>query len=88
MHLAFDDGTLRQLVRPIAEEIAAVLGTVGDDDRLAYPEPEAAKLLGIATHQLRDARLRGEVTATKVGGRIGYEKTELLGYLARGRTNQ
>lgn len=87
MQLLFDEPTIRALVRPMAEEVAAVLGTKLDDDRLAYPEPEAAQLLGIATHQLRDARLRGEIIATRVGGRIGYERSELVAYLARGRTD-
>ena len=88
MQLTFDPTTLRELVRPIAEEIAAAIGTrTGNDDRLAYTEAEAAKLLGIATHQLRDARLRGELVSTKVGGRIGYERSELLAYLARNRSN-
>lgn len=88
MNLVFDDDTLRRIARPLIEEVAAAIGTrSGDADRLAYTEAEAAKLLGIATHQLRDARLRHEITATKVGGRIGYERTELLAYLARNRSN-
>ncbi len=88
MNLVFDPTTLRELVRPIAEEIAAAIGSrTSDDDRLAYTEAEAAKLLGIATHQLRDARLRGEIVSTRLGGRIGYERTELLSYLARNRSN-
>jgi hypothetical protein len=88
VNLVFDPQSLRELVRPIAQEIAAAIGTrSGDDEQLAYPEAQAAKLLGIATHQLRDARLRGEITATKVGGRIGYERSELLAYLARNRSN-
>lgn len=88
MNLQFDDDTIRRLVRPIVKEVVAAVGSAVHGDRLAYPEAEAAKLLGIATHQLRDARLRGEIVSTKVGGRIGYEKSELLAYLARGRTDQ
>lgn len=85
MNLVFDSTTLRKLVRPIVAEVTAAIEIAGDRDRLAYPEPEAAALLGIASHQLRDARLRGEITATKVGGRIGYERAELVAYLARNR---
>jgi hypothetical protein len=86
MNLVFDADSLRELVRPIVEEVAAAIGSrTGDEDRLAYLEADAAKLLGIASHQLRDARLRGEITSTRVGGRIGYERTELLAYLARNR---
>ena len=35
------------------------LSTLGD--RLGYPEAEAAALLGIERHVLRDCRLRGEI---------------------------
>jgi hypothetical protein len=88
MNLVFNDDDLRRIARPLIAEITAAIGSrTGDDDQLAYTEPQAAKLLGIATHQLRDARLRGEIVATKVGGRIGYERSELLAYLARNRTN-
>jgi hypothetical protein len=88
MNLVWTDDELRRFIRPVVEEVAAAIGTrTGDDDQLAYTEAQAAKLLGIATHQLRDARLRGEIVATKVGGRIGYERSELLAYLARNRTN-
>lgn len=87
MKLVFDEATVRELAKPIVVEVVAALGTKPDADRLAYPEPEAAALLGIAAHQLRDARLRGEITATKAGGRIAYERSELVAYLARGRTN-
>ncbi len=87
MNLVWTDDELRRFIRPVVEEVAAAIGScTGDDDRLAYPEAEAAKLLGIATHQLRDARLRGEIFATRVGGRIGYERTELLAYLVRNRS--
>jgi hypothetical protein len=87
VQLTFDADTLRALVRPIVQEVAAAIGSLPESDtRLAYTEAEAAKLLGIATHQLRDARLRGEIFATRVGGRIGYERTELLAYLVRNRS--
>lgn len=87
MQLTFDPTTLRELVRPIAEEVLTAITRLdqGDADRLAYPEPEAAQLLGISSSQLRDARLRGEIVGTRVGGRNGYERAELLAYLARNR---
>jgi excisionase family DNA binding protein len=86
VNLVWSDDELRRLIRPVVEEVAAAIGSRISDDRLAYPEAEAAKLLGIAGHQLRDARLRGEITATRVGGRIGFERSELLAYLARNRS--
>jgi len=88
VNLVWTDDELRRFIRPVVEEVAAVVASrTGDDGRLAYPEKEAARLLGLAPHQLRDARLRGEVVATRAGGRIAYEKSELLSYLARNRTN-
>lgn len=54
-------------------------------ERLAYPEAEAAMLLGVARHVLRDARLRGEIKATRIGKRIVYARDELLRFLARRR---
>jgi hypothetical protein len=88
MNLVWTDDELRRFIRPVVEEVAAVVASrTGGDDRLAYPEKEAARLLGLASHQLRDARLRGEVVATRAGGRISYEKSELLAYLARNRSN-
>ena len=42
-------------------------------DKLAFSEPEAASLLGLEQHQLRDVRRRGEIASTKiVGRRIRY----------------
>lgn len=88
MNVTFDANDLRPLVQSVVAETLVVMSSAGaklGDDRLAYTEPEAAALLGIAAHQLRDARLRGEIAATKVGGRIGYERTELIDYLRRNR---
>jgi hypothetical protein len=71
----------------VAEAIHAMQadGSKLDGGRLAYPEPEAAAAIGVASHVLRDARLRNEITGTKLGGRWGYERSELLAYLARNR---
>ncbi|MEM9753917.1 MAG: helix-turn-helix domain-containing protein [Planctomycetota bacterium] len=85
MQLIVDQDAIRQIAKPIVAEVVAAVGSTGQAERLAYPESEAAQLLGIAAHQLRDARLRGEITATKAGGRIAYERDELIAYLARGR---
>ena len=51
-------------------------------DRLAYPEPEAAGLLGIQQHVLRDCRRRGEIEAKLCGKRYLYPRSELLRYLS------
>jgi hypothetical protein len=40
------------------------------------------------THQLRDERLRGKITASKiVGGRIRYTREDLVQYLLTHRTD-
>jgi len=88
MNMQLSPSDLRPLVEAVVAEVVsqlqaseAMLGR----DRLAYTEPEAAKLLGVRSHVMRDARLRGEIVATRVGGRIAYERSELLAYLARER---
>jgi len=69
-----------EVVRAVLAE--ATLPVSGKDaERLAWPEAEAAALLGVARHVLRDLRLRGEIRSTKVGGRISYTKKHLTDYL-------
>ncbi len=82
---------LAPLVQPIvAEAVAQTLAQIEADearlgDRLAYPEPEAAALLGIQPHILRDCRRRGEIEAVLCGKRFLYPRAELLRYLRGGR---
>ncbi len=85
--ISFDDAVLRPLIERI---VATVLDRLQDEqevlrDKLAFTEAEAAALLGIERHVLRDARLRGELAGSRVGKRILYERQELLGYLRRQR---
>ena len=56
-------------------------------DRLAFSEAEAARLLSLKQHQLRDCRLRGEIGAS-IGPcrKILYRREDLLAYLARNRS--
>ncbi|MCH8042804.1 MAG: helix-turn-helix domain-containing protein [Planctomycetes bacterium] len=87
MQLAFDEGDLRPLVEMI---VAATLERLEAQrqklsGKLAYPAPEAAALLGVRPHVLRDARLRGEITGSRVGKRILYAHDELLAFLRRQR---
>src|SRR5262245_60720388 len=71
-------------LRPLAEEVARELLTqlrqaeaavpIG---QLAYPEEQAARMLGLQKHQLRDERLRGRIRGNRiVGRRIVYEREE------------
>ena len=70
----------------VSETLRAVReSSLAGDERLAYLEPEAASLLGLQKHQLRDERLKGRVEATKVAGKWSYTRDSLLDYLARGR---
>lgn len=58
----------------------------GMADQLAFSESHAARLLGLKPHQLRDERLLGRISSTKiVGGQIRYCQVDLLQYLRRNR---
>jgi hypothetical protein len=88
LHIYIDLAALRPLISCVVQE---TLKLVAEDraqlgDRLAYSEEEAARLLGLNCHQLRDERYRGRVGASKiVGGRICYTRQDLLDYLHRRR---
>ena len=80
---------LRPLVATIVTEALAQLRAdeTALGDRLAFSEQEAARLLGLESHQLRDERLRGRIAASQiVGRRIRYRRDDLISYLARHRT--
>jgi hypothetical protein len=87
--VTLDAEALKPLVRTVAVELLAELRRAEaavPADRLCYSEPEAARLLGLEPHQLRDERLRGRIIASKVvGSRIRYQRSDLLGYLAERR---
>jgi hypothetical protein len=63
--------------------LAEMLARFGPADRLAYAEREAAQLLGVKSHVLRDARLRGEITGAKLGRGYAYTRADLLAFLER-----
>jgi hypothetical protein len=87
MNLNIDPDELRPLIQTVVSEVVAQLGTLPDSNaRMAFTEAEAAAKLGLKSHQLRDARLRGEIQAVKLGGRLGYTREELAAYLVRQRT--
>jgi hypothetical protein len=86
--------TVDQL-RPLVEAVVGETIRQLEADRqhlnggvLAYSEAEAAKLLGLEEHQLRDERRRGRIRASQiVGRRIRYQRGDLLAYLAERRVN-
>lgn len=88
--LHFDPCELHPVIQATVAEVLAQLeadeARLGD--RLAYPEPEAAALLGVAPHVLRDCRRREELSATLCGKRFLYERAELLRFLRERRAQQ
>jgi hypothetical protein len=90
LSLSIDPAALKPLIAAVVAQTLEALerdrATLGD--RIAYSEPEAARLLGLHAHQLRDERLRGRIAASQiVGKRIRYSREDLLDYLAARRVN-
>ena len=83
MKLDLDESDLRPIVREVVCEVLDQLQVDRQKlgDRLGFPEVEAAALLGIAPHILRDCRLRGELEGRRVGKKIIYTRDELLRFL-------
>jgi hypothetical protein len=89
LRLQLDAGPLRDVVRQLVAEALGDLDAARQQlpDRLAYSEGEAARLLGLNQHQLRDERRRGRITASEVvGRRVRYLHADLVAYLMRHRT--
>lgn len=86
MHLvpdADDLNAIRDAVLALVDRIAAESGRLS---KLAYREREAAELLSLNEHQLRDERRRGRITASMgPGGIILYTRDDLLAYLTSRR---
>lgn len=87
MRIELTDQELRPIVQSIVSEVLANLESRGlrDSDRLAYNEAEAAALLGMAKHQLRDCRLRGQIQGSKPAKCYMYTRLELMRFLERSR---
>lgn len=88
LSFVIDPDVLRPLISAVIAETLAALekDRAALPDKLAYSEGEAARLLSLHSHQLRDARLRGEIEAS-VGPcrKILYTREQLLTYLANRR---
>ena len=86
MRVDFHADDLRPLVRAVVAEVMAELERAEVQvpaDKLAYSEAEAASLLSLLPHQLRDERRRGRIAASQVvGGRVRYTAEALREYLA------
>jgi hypothetical protein len=77
---------LEPLVVSIVEKVMKSRPTPQAEEKLAYTEEEAAKLLSLSRWQLRDERYRGRIQASQVvGKRPRYTRADLEAYLATGR---
>jgi hypothetical protein len=90
LQMAVDTEALRPLIRVVVDEALAALeqarGQLGS--KLAFSEAEAAALISLHPHQLRDERRRGRIQASSiVGKRVRYTRDDLLAYLMANRTN-
>jgi hypothetical protein len=86
--ITIDPAPLADLVRSLVAKAIFDLGTQQQclPEKLAFTEAEAARLLSLNQHQLRDERRRGRIGASEiVGRRIRYSREDLLQYLARNR---
>lgn len=91
LSLNLDAAALRPLISAVVAETIAQLRNdeAKLDGKLAYSEEEAARLLGLEPHVLRDERRRGRIEASQiVGRRIRYSRSDLLAYLAGRRCGQ
>lgn len=90
LSLRIDPAALVPVIEATVREVLAQHQQASEavpSDRLAYSEAEAARMLGLERHQLRDIRRRGEIAAsTIVGRRVRYTRDDLVAYLAARRT--
>ena len=80
------DPLLDAIADRVAERLergASTADRIGQPQRIGYTEAEAAQLMGIPNHRLRDARLRGEISAKKVGRGYVYSRRSLLAWLEK-----
>ena len=87
-YLQLDDESLAPIIQRTVEE---TLRRVEQEQNMipkqeVFTEAEAAMWLQLKPHVLRDERLRGRITASKiVGRRIRYLRSDLLSYLTERR---
>ncbi|HMF15751.1 MAG TPA: helix-turn-helix domain-containing protein [Gemmataceae bacterium] len=85
--LHLDPEALAPIIRAVVTQTLAHLDAdrqrLPENGRLAFSEEEAARMLGLEPHQLRDERRRGRIGGSSiVGRRIRYTRKDLLDYLA------
>lgn len=82
MQLSIDRADLAPVVRAV---LAELLDQLGGADRIAFPEREAAALLGVNQCVLKAARLAGEIQGAKVGKSFCYTRADLIAFVERRR---
>ena len=78
MKIHFDHADLESLITKVLTELD---DRFRDDDRLAFDEATAAKLISLKKHQLRDERLKGRICPGKSGRSWLYSRRMLLQYI-------
>lgn len=78
--LSIDKDALRPLVEEVVTQTVELVGSQRDllGDQLVFTEPEAAALLRVKPHVLRDCRRRGQIEGFPIGNKIHYNRAEIL----------
>ena len=89
MKITFDADDLRPIIEQVVTEtLARVDDDRPGDDRLAYTESEAAAMIGLEQHVLREQRRLGRIEpcAVRPGRRVLYTPASIRAFLANGAT--
>jgi hypothetical protein len=77
-----------ELKSVVTEVLVEIQGRFVSDDRLAFDEAEAARIISVKKYQLRDARLKGEITPGKIGRTWLYSRKMLIEHVEKNMTNK
>jgi excisionase family DNA binding protein len=80
VQIAFDPTELQPVIEAVVAQLADRLAA--NDGRLCYSTAEVAKMCGVTATTIRDARLRGELQAIRVGRQIRFTRQQIMTYLA------
>jgi hypothetical protein len=86
LSLALDETALETLIARVIESTLARLDEARAQmgDREGLTEEEAARLIGLEPHVLRDERKRARIKGyVIVGGRVRYRRQDVIAYLTR-----
>ncbi|MSR59067.1 MAG: DNA-binding protein [Planctomycetaceae bacterium] len=82
MQITLDRDDLRAIVTEVLAEVMAQTSTTPHQQLLT--EPEAAAVVRVQAHTLRDARRRGELQFHRVGRFVRYDRAQLDQWIKRG----